>query len=150
MSGLWLKIFDEELFDPRLQRLPACLFRTWVNCLLATSRNGGTLPDLADLAFMLRTRPGALSRRLDALKEAGLIEEVDGALRPIAFEKRQFVERPADPTAAERMRRFRERSAERNSAVTPTVTNAPSEEDEDLEQDFSRRASGARERDGCF
>ena len=44
------------------------------------------------------------------------------------------------------MRRFRERAAERNGAVTPTVTNAPIEEDEDLDQDFNR-AGGARERD---
>ena len=114
MSGLWLRIFDEALFDPRFQRLPASLFQTWFNVLCATSRNAGTIPDLPELAFMLRTRPGALSRRLEALKAAGLIEEIDGELRPVAWEKRQFVERPADPTAAERMRRFRERAAERN------------------------------------
>ena len=51
-------------------------FRAWFNVLCAASRNGGTLPDLSELAFMLRTRPGALSRRLEALKAAGLIEEV--------------------------------------------------------------------------
>ncbi len=122
MSGLWFRVYDEALDDPRLQRLPASLLRTWFNVLCATSRNGGTLPDLSELAFMLRTRPGALSRRLDALKAAGLIlEETDGALRPVEWEKRQFVERAADPTAAERMRRFRERAAERNGAVTPTA-----------------------------
>ena len=145
MSGLWFRVYDEALDDPRLQRLPASLFRTWFNVLCAASRHGGTLPDLSELAFMLRTRPGALSRRLDALKAAGLIlEETDGALRPVEWEKRQFVERAADPTAAERMRRFRERAAERNGAVTPTVTNASIEKDEDLDQD-SRTAPAARE-----
>jgi hypothetical protein len=144
MSGLWFRIYDEALDDPRLQRLPASLFRAWFNVLCAASRAGGTIPDLGELAFMLRTRPGALSRRLEALKAAGLIEEVDGELRPVSWDKRQFVERAADPTAAERMRRFRGRAAERNGAVTPTVTNAAIEEDEDLEQD-SLAAPAARE-----
>jgi hypothetical protein len=94
---------------------------------------------------MLRTRPGALSRRLDALKAAGLIEEIDGELRPLEWDKRQFVERALDPTAAERMRRFRERAADRNGAVTPPVTNAPVEEDQDLDKDSPCAASAARE-----
>jgi hypothetical protein len=144
MSGLWFRVYDEALDDPRLQRLPASLFRAWFNILCAASRSGGTLPDLPELAFMLRARPLALSRRLDALKAAGLIEEADGALRPVEWEKRQFVEWAADPTAAERMRRFRERAAKRNMAATPTVTNASIEEDEDLEQD-SHAAPAARE-----
>jgi hypothetical protein len=143
MSGLWFRIYDEALDDPRLQRLPASLFRAWFNVLCAASRNGGTLPDLPELAFMLRTRRGALCRRIDALKAAGLIEEVDGALRPVEWERRQFVERPADPTAAERMRRFRERAAERNGAVTPTVTNAPIEEERDLETESQTAPEGA-------
>jgi hypothetical protein len=144
MSGLWFRIYDDALDDPRLQRIPASLFRAWFNVLCAAPRNGGTLPDLPDLAFMLRTRPRALTRRLEALKAAGLLEETDGVLRPVEWEKRQFVERPADTTAAERMRRFRERAAERNGTVTPPVTNAPIEEDEDLDQD-SHTAPPARE-----
>ena len=148
MSGLWFRIYDEALDDPRLQRLPASLFRAWFNVLCAASRNGGTLPDLPDLAFMLRTRPGALSRRLEALKAAGLIEEAEGALRPVEWERRQFVERAADPTAAERMRRFRERAAERNGAVTPTLTNAPLEQDTPLDQDSLTAPEGASASEG--
>ena len=71
MSGLWFRIYRPALNDPRLQRLPASLFRAWFNVLCAASRNGGALPDLPELAFMLRTRPGALSRRLEALKRIG-------------------------------------------------------------------------------
>ena len=127
MSGLWFRIYDEALDDPRLQRLPASLFRAWFNLLCAASRNGGTLPDLPDLAFMLRTRPGALSRRLDALRAVGLVEEVDGELRPVEWEKRQFVRQDAqvgaEPmTAAERTRRWRERRARDAAGVTGDVT----------------------------
>ena len=144
MSGLWFRIYDEALDDPRLQRLPASLFRVWFNLLCAASRNGGTLPDLPELAFMLRTRPGALSRRLEALKAAGLIEEMDGALRPREWDKRQFVERPADPTAADRMRRMRERAVERNGAMAPTVTNATVEGEEEKDTD-TQTVPAARE-----
>ncbi len=123
MSGLWFRIYDDALDDPRLQRLPASLFRAWFNVLCAASRNGGTLPDLPALAFMLRTRPGALSRRLEALKAAGLIEEADGELRPIEWEKRQFVRQDAQDGAepmspAERTRRWRERRARDAPGVT--------------------------------
>jgi len=127
MSGLWFRVYDEALDDPRLQRLPASLFRAWFNVLCAASRNGGVLPDLPDLAFMLRTRPLALSRRLEALKVAGLIEETDGVLRPVEWEKRQFVRQDAQDgaepmTAAERTRRWRERRARDAAGVTGDVT----------------------------
>jgi hypothetical protein len=121
MAGLWFRIYDEALDDPRLQRLPASLFRAWFNVLCAASRNGGTLPDLPELAFMLRTRPGALSRRLEALKAAGLLDEVDAELRPVEWEKRQFVRQDAQDgaepmSAAERTRR--ERRARDAAGVT--------------------------------
>ena len=123
MSGLWSRINDQALDDPLLQRLPASLFRAWFNILCAASRHGGTLPDLAALAFMLRTRPGALSRRLEALRAAGLIEEVEGELRPVEWEKRQFVRQDAQDgaepmSAAERTRRWRERRARDAAGVT--------------------------------
>ena len=137
MAGLWFRVYDDALDDPRLQRLPASIFRAWLNCLCVASRNGGTLPDLRDLSFLMRTRPGSLSRRLDALKAAGLLEDVDGVLRPVEWERRQFVERPSgsDPTAAERMRRFR--GLPTNSAVTPAVTNAPIEEETEQDAEFA-------------
>ena len=158
MTGLWLKIFDEELFDPRVQRLSASLFKTWVNCLCATSRNGGKLPDLGNLAFLLHTRPGALSRRLDALKVSGLLEEVDGELRPVAFEKRQSFRHDAQDGAepmspAERTRRWRERRARDAASVTDrdgsavTVTALEEEIDQETETQTAPESAGVSE---CF
>jgi hypothetical protein len=154
MSGLWFRVYDEALDDPRLQRLPASLFRAWFNMLCAASRNGGSLPDLSDLAFMLRMRPGALTRRLEALKVAGLIEEVDGVLRPVEWEKRQFVRQDAQDggepmTAAERTRRWRERRARDAGNVTAgdgrDVTVTPLEEETDLETEKQTQTAPARE-----
>jgi hypothetical protein len=154
MSGLWFRVYDEALDDPRLQRLPASLFRAWFNCLCAASRNGGSLPDLPDLAFMLRTGPAALSRRLEALKAAGLIEEVDGALRPVEWEKRQFVRQDGQDggepmSAAERTRRWRERRARDAGNVTAgdgrNVTVTPLEEETDLETEKQTQTAPPRE-----
>ena len=156
-SGLWFRIYDEALDDPRLQRLPASLFRAWFNVLCAASRNGGTLPPISELAFMLRTRPGALSRRLEALKAAGLIEEIDGALlRPVEWERRQFVRQDAQDGAepmspAERTRRWRERRARDAAGVTDgdgsAVTVTALEEEIDQETETKTAPVGARERD---
>jgi hypothetical protein len=149
MSGLWFRIYDEALDDPRLQRLPASLFRAWFNVLCAASRNGGTLPKLPELAFMMRTRPGALSRRLDALKAMGLVEDVDGELRPVDWGQRQFVRQDtkdgAEPmSAAERTRRWRERRARDAASVTGDATVTPIEEERELETE-TQTAPGARE-----
>jgi len=153
MSGLWFRTYDSDLDNPKLQRLNASLFRTFFNVLCAASRNGGTLPDLSELGFMLRTRPGALSRRLEALKAAGLLEEVDGELRPLEWEKRQFVRQDtkdgAEPmSAADRTRRWRERRARDAASVTGgdgrDVTVTAVEEEPDIETD-SHTAPTARD-----
>jgi len=114
--SLWFKIHDEALDDPRLQRLPPATFRTWFNCLCVASRRAGTLPPLAELAFLLRTRPAVLAPRLEALRAAGLIEaDAGGVLRPAQWEKRQQLREAAsaeEPTSgAERTRQWRERRA---------------------------------------
>jgi hypothetical protein len=127
-TGRWFRIYEETLDDPRLQRLPASLFRAWVNLLCVASRCGGALPGIEEIAFMLRSRPPAVAHRIEALKAAGLIEERDGTLVPTDWERRQFVSAndrpsPAEPmTAAERTRRWREKRARDAAGVTGDVT----------------------------
>ena len=50
----WFRAYNEALDDPKVQRLPGELFKTWFNLLCVASRCGGSLPALGDLAFMLR------------------------------------------------------------------------------------------------
>ncbi len=126
--SLWFKIFDDSLDDPRLQRLAPATFRTWFNLLCVASRNGGSLPDLAALAWLLRCSRKPLARRLDELTAAGLLEEVDGGLRPVQWERRQTLREVGDDPlpGAERTRRWRER---RDVAVTPPRDEEPSQGD---------------------
>jgi hypothetical protein len=155
MAGLWFRIYDEALDDPRLQRLAPATFRAWFNLLCVASKRGGALPPLAELAFMLRQRAGVLAKRLEALVEAGLLERAeDGGLRPIDWDKRQTIRETADEamTGAERTRRWRERRdaardeevSQRDEAVTgdidqdqdPEPQSAPAARESDLFAEF--------------
>lgn len=89
MSERWFRVSDEALDDPRLQRLPASLFKFWFNVHCVASRRGGALPDLRDLAFLIRSRPGVIARRLETLKAAGLLKDVDGKLHPTEWERQR-------------------------------------------------------------
>jgi hypothetical protein len=151
--SLWFKIHDDALDDPRLQRLAPATFRAWFNLLCVASRNGGRLPELPELAWLLRCGRKPLARRLEELKAAGLVEEVDGALRPVDWQSRQTLRETGDEplSGAERSRRWRER---RDAAVTPSRDEETSQRDapaarereEDLEAD-SQSAPAARASD---
>jgi hypothetical protein len=149
--ALWFKIHDDALDDPRLQRLAPATFRAWFNLLCVASRNGGRLPELSALAWLLRCGRKPLARRLDELKAVGLIEDVDGGLRPVEWERRQSLRDNTgdDPqTGVERTRRWRER---RDAAVRPRDEDASPRDatvtgDQDQEQE-SQSAPAARASD---
>jgi hypothetical protein len=114
-----------DFLDMRLRRLPAGLFKAFyfVRCVAAC--NGGRLPAVEEIAFLLGSRTAVVERRLAALRELGLLEERHGELRLAARfdeeaedrdEGEEELGRPM--TAAERTRRWRERKAGRDGAVT--------------------------------
>jgi hypothetical protein len=132
MSGRWFKLSEAMLFDRRKQKLPAGLFRCFVNLLCARSWSGGRLPALDDMAFLLRTSPDALARRLRKLEEAGLVIETDGAWEIVDDED-------ADPLSpAERTRRWRERR-QRDGACDALVTACDGQNREDRQETESAR-----------
>lgn len=95
----------ELLHDPKVQRLPADLFRRWINVLCLAAQSNGQLPPLRDIAFALRVTPAEAERTVSRLQAAGLLDEKNGRLTPHNWDKRQYC---ADHSA-ERMRRFRAR-----------------------------------------
>ncbi len=86
----WFRVYDEILDDAKVQRLPPILFRAWINLLAVTSRNGGVLPDLADLAFALRSDEDTVSGWLSDLEGRGLIDADEHGSRPHNWNARQF------------------------------------------------------------
>lgn len=102
----WWRAYDEALDDPKLQRLSADLFRCWFNLLCLTSKNGGTLPQLADISFALRIPEARMKKIMNELRLGGLIDETaDGTLHPHNWNGRQY----KSDVSTERVKQFRKR-----------------------------------------
>lgn len=116
----WFRFYDDALNDPKVQKLPAALFKTWVNLLCLASANDGALGTLDDIAFGLRLSLKETTRAMQALEDAGLVDRRQhprgDILEPHNWHGRQY----SSDSSAERMRRHRERK--RDGAETSPVT----------------------------
>jgi len=126
----WFRLYSDLLEDPKAQRLPPALFKTWINLLCLTSKHDGELPSVPDIAFALRMEEGPIIEALNELMARGLIEG-DETLRPHNWDERQF-KSDKDPTAADRQRKKRER--DRSETVTRDVTDGSRPPEADTEQ----------------
>lgn len=113
----WFRFYDCALDDPKVQRLPGDVFKVWVNLLCVASRNDGQLPSVEDLAFMLRSDAETITRVMNELRRAGLIDESEQGLTPHNWAERQY----QSDSSAERMRKHR--ALKRNSDVTDVTTS---------------------------
>jgi hypothetical protein len=137
----WFRFYGEVLNDPKAQCLDGETFKFWVNCLCVASQNGGELPALKPLAFLLRSTPEACAEPLKILVASSLIDEVKnqhGVTHYVhGWDKRQY----KSDTSTERVKRFR------NDHVTANET--PPEQiqitDTDTEQKRKKEASRKRE-----
>lgn len=148
----WLRLYDDLLDDPKVQRLEPHLFKAWINllCLANKSETRGLLPPLADIAWRLRMSEEEADKILDALTAAGLIDEVNGHRVPHNWGERQ---KPSDD-GNKRVAEWRERQKEKplplnghdtlpsddavtlqeTSQVTPRVRRGRADRDLDKEQ----------------
>lgn len=122
----WFRFYDDALDHPKVQRLPADLFRFWVNLLCLASRSDGRIPGIEDVAFSLRVSEKVAGQNVDALIVAGLIDlDTDGVPIPHNWEARQF----KSDVSTERVKQFRKRSA--------TVSETPPDTEQIQKQKFS-------------
>jgi hypothetical protein len=118
----WWRAHDEAVDDPKLQRLPGELFKTWFNLLCLASRNGGVLPSTTDMAFGLRKSEKEVQRAVDALIEAKLFDVSETGTEPHNWNGRQY----KSDVSTGRVRSFRKRKRERSGKPHETVSgNAP-------------------------
>ena len=122
----WFRMHDCILDDPKVQRLPSDLFKTWVNLLCIASRNSGELPPVADLAFLLRMSEGEAAKHLRSLIDADLIDDMGDYFAPHNWNERQY----KTDVSTERVKRFRQRSMKRDE----TVSETPPDTETDTEQ----------------
>lgn len=124
----WFRFYAEAVSDPKVQLLSPDLFKTWVNILcIACTADGGVLPNLEAMAYTLHAPVSKLRRHIDALVSAELLD--NDPLRPHNWDKRQYKSDVTDPTAPERMRRYREkRNAGRNDDTAVIRPDTDTEE----------------------
>lgn len=87
----WFRFYGEALDDPKVQRLPGDLFKTWVNllCLANRTDRDGALPSPEDCAFALRLDLATFTAHVGELIERGLIDAAGDDLAPHNWEGRQ-------------------------------------------------------------
>ncbi len=139
MSGRWLRLYDELLNDPKVQRLEPSLFKALINLWCLASKHDGKLPEPADITFALRLSNEADATALtDELLGLGLLDlGEDGVLRPHNWESRQF--KSDRDKSAERMRNKRIRDASRDAPVTPPEQSRADTEQKGAEAQAKRR-----------
>jgi hypothetical protein len=147
MAGDWFKFYEDTIHDPKLLKLSDALYRAWTVLLCFASKNGGTLPPAEDIAIALREKPAKVGEWISKLKLAGLFDQVDGKFIPHNWEGRQY--KVADPTAADRMQRYRKRKGgtvtDRNVTPVTDVTELrlEVEVEKEVEKNSEANASGA-------
>jgi hypothetical protein len=137
----WFRVYEDLVDDPKVQRLEPLLFKALINLWCLTSANGGVLPPNDVIAFKLRMKPQKAQHLLDRLKAEGLFEVEEAGTCPHNWAARQYKSDVEDPTAAERMRRHRNR--QRNNGVTrPVPSRSPEAETEKTPSQGRMNSSG--------
>lgn len=121
----WFRFYSDALDDPKVQRLPAELFKHWINllCLANDGEPRGELPCVDDIAFRLRVDDDTAIQILRDLTERGLIDDDSETLQPHNWDERQ---RQSD-NVTERVRRHRAKidsPVARNEDVTLHETDS--------------------------
>jgi hypothetical protein len=116
----WFRFYAEAINDPKIQKLPPHLFKTWVNLLcIACSTDGVLPPSRDDLAFSLRLSVHDTNLQIDELIGLGLIDiRSDGKLEPHNWRERQYI----SDTSSERVQRHRIKHGSKPRNVTGNVT----------------------------
>lgn len=127
MTQPWFRFYRAVVNSPKVQRLPAPLFKAWINILCCTD-DDGALPSYADMAFTLRATERQVQTWIYQLKEAGLLVSDSDVVTAHDWSEHQ---RKGD-TSNERVKRYRERA--RNVTGNAPETEADTETDTEAEK----------------
>lgn len=133
MSKPWIRLYTNVPGNPKVQRLPAPLFKFWINCLCLYGERG-YFPPASDVAWTLNLTEKTVMQNIKALVDAELFDEAQGdrgfeailvdAIAPHDWDELQF----ESDTSRERQKKYRERRAKRKPPVTSDVTVTPQEQ----------------------
>jgi hypothetical protein len=132
----WFRFYDSALDDPKVQSLPADLFKTWVNLLCIASKNEGDLSH-SDLPFLLRMDTGKTDKQVRALADRGLLDPTEGGYEPHNWNDRQY----KSDVSTDRVKQFRKRK--RNVSSDVSATPPDTEQNTEQKKSSEANASGA-------
>lgn len=117
MADYWMKLYLEILDDPKMATLPDRLWRRVIELFMVAKRTGqdGKLPDLHQIAWILRIPVDDLRLDLVQIASTGIISETDGGWIVNKFSIRQG---PSSDAERKRAQREQERSRKYNGDVT--------------------------------
>lgn len=106
MTNYWIKLYHEILNDPKMALMPDNLWRRTIELFLLAGETGkgGQLPELEHISWLLRVPKSVLEGELKTLVEVGILSDIDGV-----YYVSKFTDRQASMSAAEHMRRKREK-----------------------------------------
>lgn len=111
----WFRFYADAMRNPKVAGLSDAEFRLWLELLAVASENDGHIPPAETLKHVLKRRLDHLSRGLEGLLRASLIDALGDGYAPHNWSKRQY----KSDTSTERVREFR---GKRNVSVTPPET----------------------------
>lgn len=132
MSQPWIRSYRSALHNPKIQRLPAPLFKAWQNLLWCTD-DDGELPPVDDIAFILRASDKQVKAWLAELSSRALFDALgEGRYRAHDWSEHQ----KKSDTSNDRVKQHRERK----KAATCNVTGNDTREDTETETDQTQEA----------
>ncbi len=141
----WFRVYEDLVDDPKVQRLPADLFRALVNLWCLASSNDGKLPTISDIAFKLRMTEDKAGNAIATLQAAGLLDSVhleqETLLCPHNWNARQF----KSDVSTDRVKQHRQRK--RNVSPSVSETSPEADTDTDTESSAARGLSGIVKQD---
>jgi hypothetical protein len=114
----WFRFYYEVAEDPKVQTLPARLFKLWINVLCLAAKNKGVVPPVSQVAYALRMGRTRVDLDMAALSRAGLFDRTPTGLVPHNWNGRQFTSDNVTP----RVKKHRK-------GVTGNVTETPPDTD---------------------
>lgn len=122
--SLWWRAENGSIDHPKLLKLSDAMHRAWYTLMCVASANEGPLPPAEDIALRLRMPVSKVAEWIVKLTAAELFDEVDGVFVPHNWNKRQY-KSDKDPTAAERMKRYRKNKRNTVTGVTERNERIP-------------------------
>lgn len=117
----WFRFYNAAHRNPKVASLSDKDFRLWVELLSEASVNEGLIPPLSILKHTLKRRLDHLSTGVERLFNNGLIDIIDGQMRPHDWAKHQY----KSDSSAERVAKHRKKAG--NGSVTPPETDTESD-----------------------